>query len=106
MDKKINKELVLERIMYDKKLNANQIRTILYALKNEYFTSNQIIELFECNLQYANQIIVSLERKNYLKKHTKLPSTRRYIYTIVDDVAPTQTNIFDFESTESDNDER
>ena len=96
MDRKINQEIVLERVVHDKNLNANEIRTILYALKNQYFTSGQIINLFDCNAQYANQLITRLERKNYLKKHSKLESSRRYIYTIIDDVAPSQTTIDDF----------
>lgn len=74
---------LLERIMNDSKLSANEIRILIYAIFNEYFTTKQIVSLFDdCNPQYANHLIISLEKKDYLIKHSKLKGTRRYIYML------------------------
>ena len=96
MDKKNNKDLVLKRIVHDKNLNANEIRVILYAMEEGGITSNLVMNLFDCKLPYANQIINKLEKKNYLEKWFKKESSRLYFYRLIDDIAPAQTTIEDF----------
>lgn len=94
--KMANQKVLLKRIMYDRDLSANEIRLILYCAEKQYIGMKEVIDFFGCKVQYANKIVAVLEKKNYLKKHKKFESSKTYMYTIIDDVAPAQTTIEDF----------
>lgn len=95
--KEINKRNIIERIIADKNLSANEIRIILFMMKERSFLTSDIATTLNCSHQYAHKMLVRLEKKNYIEKHKRSHNSKAVFYKIVEEnILPGQTTIDDF----------
>lgn len=76
------KNILIEKIIEDKKLGAPAMRILLWAMRNREFTAKDIMESLEMTLQQVNKVTNDLIDKGYIEKVGKMESGRVLYYSI------------------------
>lgn len=74
------KNILIEKIVADKKLGAPAIRILLWAMKKREFTAKEVMEDLEMTLQQVNKVTNDLIDKGYIEKVGKMESGRVLYY--------------------------
>lgn len=76
------KNILIEKITFDKNLGAPHIRILLWAMRKKHFTAKNIVEELEMTLQQTNKCINELINFEYMRKIGKMESGRVLFYSL------------------------